>query len=345
MSAPAKDAPEEKKKGVSKFLTRVKTVLKRGDGSKRLSFSGKSAVAGPSAGKATVATPVVEEPAPVEAPVVGDGSTKVLRSQIDSERAKKLAERFKVSLEPLSAGPEKQVNRVEKPIRMRIHRSCHLCGTTYGSNKVCAKCEHVRCKSCPRYPVRKTGVKSKGKETDVPVAPGAIEADTYYGLKEEIILTRPNPKAGGQPLVFKKPHQRVRRTCHECATLFPNGTKICPGCQHVRCADCPRDPARKKKYPDGYPGDAPSSDTSKPVKYTCHKCNKVFPPVPHPDTPEGKAFRAGDPLPCVRCQHPLCGDCPRAPPQKVEPTPDPDVYKSVQSKLAALKISAPVVPA
>jgi hypothetical protein len=47
MSAPAKDAPEEKKKGVSKFLTRVKTVLKRGDGSKRLSFSGKSAVAGP----------------------------------------------------------------------------------------------------------------------------------------------------------------------------------------------------------------------------------------------------------------------------------------------------------
>jgi hypothetical protein len=47
MSAPARDAPEEKKKGVSKFLTRVKTVLKRGDGSKRLSFSGKPAVAGP----------------------------------------------------------------------------------------------------------------------------------------------------------------------------------------------------------------------------------------------------------------------------------------------------------
>ncbi len=103
--------------------------------------------------------------------------------------------------------------------------------------------------------------------------------------------------------------------------------------------------ARKKKYPDGYPGDAPSSDTSKPVKYACHKCSKVFPPVPHPDTPEGKAFRAGDPLPCVRCQHPLCGDCPRAPPQKVEPTPDPEVFKSVQSKLAALNISTSAVPA
>jgi hypothetical protein len=103
--------------------------------------------------------------------------------------------------------------------------------------------------------------------------------------------------------------------------------------------------ARKKKYPDGYPGDAPSSDTSKPVKYACHKCNKVFPPVPHPDTPEGKAFRAGDPVPCVRCQHPLCDDCPRAPPQKVEPTPDPEVLKSVQSKLAALNISTPTVQA
>jgi hypothetical protein len=49
MSTPANDGPAEKKeKGVNKLLTRMKTVLKRGDGSKRLSLSGRSkSVSGP----------------------------------------------------------------------------------------------------------------------------------------------------------------------------------------------------------------------------------------------------------------------------------------------------------
>jgi hypothetical protein len=50
MSTPAKDGPpeEKKEKGVNKLITRMKTVLKRSDGSKRLSFSGRSkSVSGP----------------------------------------------------------------------------------------------------------------------------------------------------------------------------------------------------------------------------------------------------------------------------------------------------------
>lgn len=101
--------------------------------------------------------------------------------------------------------------------------------------------------------------------------------------------------------------------------------------------------AKKKKYPDGYPGDAPSANTSIPIKYACHKCNKTFPPVPHPSTPEGVAFKQGQAPECTRCKHPLCSECPRAPPAKVEPSPDPEVLKSVQAKLAALNISTPVV--
>lgn len=337
MSAPAKSGPavpEEKKKGVGKLLSRMRTVLKRGDSSKRLSFSGKPS-GGPSTTKEKPAPVVEPAPEEAEAPKVdGPQPKRILRSQIDSERAQKLAERFKVSLEPLPAGPEKEAFRVEKPIRMRIHRTCHVCNTTFGGNKVCAQCQHVRCKTCPRYPLKKTG-KGKAKEAAVP---GAIEADTYFGLQEILPLTIPNPKSGGQPLVKKVPHQRVRRNCHECNALFKNGSKICPDCQHVRCVDCPRDPAKKKKYPDGYPGDAPSSDTSKPVKYSCTKCTKVFPPFPHPETPEGKAFAEGDPPLCVRCKHPWSVDSPRAPPQRVEPAPDPEVLKSVRAKLAALDI-------
>jgi hypothetical protein len=193
--------------------------------------------------KSAEPTPVVVEPKPAEEPTVADGPqpTKILRSTIDAERARKLAERFKVNLEPLATGPEVEAYRVEKPIRMRIHRSCHLCNTTFGSNKVCVKCEHVRCKSCPRFPPKKAEGKGKAKEV-TPAVPGAIEPDTYFGLREQMLLTRPNPKTGGQPLVRKKPMQRVRRNCHECSTMFAPGTKICSGCQHVRCADCPRDP-------------------------------------------------------------------------------------------------------
>lgn len=96
--------------------------------------------------------------------------------------------------------------------------------------------------------------------------------------------------------------------------------------------------AKKKKFPDGYPGDAYSDDITKPVKYACHKCGKVYPAVPHPDSEEGKAA-ANAPAPeCVRCKHPKCESCTRAPPAKVEPAPDPDVLKSVQAKLAALNL-------
>jgi len=99
--------------------------------------------------------------------------------------------------------------------------------------------------------------------------------------------------------------------------------------------------AKKKKYPDGYPGDAFSTNTSVPVKYSCSKCSKVFPAVPHPDSEEGKAHAASEPpQKCVRCGHERCPECPRAAPQKIEPAPDPDVLKSVQAKLAALNVSS-----
>lgn len=340
MSTPATGGPEVpgEKKGLSKLVTRMRSVLKRSDGSKRLSFSSR-----PSAGlTALKATAEAAQPE-VEPTKVPEGATKVLRSQIDTERAKKLAERFALTVEPFPARPEKESYRIEKPIRMRIHRTCHVCDTTFGSNKVCAKCEHVRCKQCPRYPVKKDKKpedKGKAKEGAAAVV-GGIEVDTYYGLREQIQLTKPNPKPGAQPLVRKKPMQRVRRTCHECQTLYAAGVKICSNCGHVRCTDCPRDPAKKKKYPDGYPGDAWSSDTSHPVKYSCHKCNKVFPAVPHPDSPEGIALAQSDtePLICVRCKHPRCSECPRAPPSRVEPAPDPDVLKSVEAKLAALNLT------
>jgi len=170
-----------------------------------------------------------------------------MRSQIDAYRARRLGERFKLPIEPsewTAARADTTIYRVEKPIRMRIHRTCHRCNTTFGSNKVCPSCEHRSCSQCTRYPAKKDKTVDKAKEEPPPeITPesGAIEVDDYHNLRQSVLLTRPS-RTGGQPLVRKNPMQRVRRTCHECSTLFPGGSKVCANCQHLRCADCPRDP-------------------------------------------------------------------------------------------------------
>jgi len=345
MSTPGSAVPEEKK-GISKYVSRMRSVLKRSDGSKRLSFSSKPSVvatASTTAGQSAPAnTPVETKPGPVEAPVQattttdGPQPTKVLRAQIDEERARKLSERFKVPIDTkewIVDRAEKEAYRIEKPVRMRIHRSCHECNTAFGGNKVCVTCQHSRCADCPRYPPKKDKSKAKEKKKETVVALSGIEADHYWNLREEIVLTRPS-KTGGQPLVRKKPMQRVRRTCHECQSLFPAGNKICGLCSHVRCVDCPRDPAKKKRYPDGYPGDQQAAN-SPIIKYDCHQCLKPFPAVPNPNTSEGASI---PPLDCTRCGHTRCSDCKRAPPRKIDPAPDPEVVRSLEAKLQALRL-------
>lgn len=72
-----------------------------------------------------------------------------------AERAQELFKKHGLDISavdwPLSNVP--QGERVQKDIRMRVHRSCHKCGTTYtGADKVCCSCGHKRCTKCPRNP-------------------------------------------------------------------------------------------------------------------------------------------------------------------------------------------------
>ncbi|KAG9228238.1 hypothetical protein BJ875DRAFT_254764 [Amylocarpus encephaloides] len=348
-TAPEPEVPNKKKGGL---LSRMKTVMKRIDGSKRLSFSSKAlaastSAAGPSTTKADL--PKAREPAPAVGKKVivtsaktieGPAPRKIVRSEIDADRARKLAERFKIQIEPqqwASKQMEKEVYRIEKPIRMRIHRQCHRCQAVFGGNKICPACEHVRCKSCPRYPPK--NVEAKGKKNEAPPVADYIEPDNYRSMREPVVLTRPNPRPGCQPLIRKKPMQRVRRTCCECSTLFTPNAKICLSCNHGRCADCPRDPAKKKKYPYGYPGDAPSKDTSVPVVFACHRCMKNFPPAPHPESDQKVPT-----LECARCGHERCDRCARPLARKVDPDlePDPEIMKRVEAKLVALNLNIPL---
>ena len=135
--------------------------------------------------------------------------------------------------------------RVEKPIRMRVHRKCHLCSTSFGLGKECPKCKHPRCKQCPRVPPKRTEAEKeesrkkraaiiKERAEKAPIIPD------WDPTPKTIVLKRP-AKAGGQDLYYRKPRQRIRRNCCQCKVLF-TGSKTCDGCQHVRCTDCPRDP-------------------------------------------------------------------------------------------------------
>ncbi|KAK4140630.1 uncharacterized protein C8A04DRAFT_39718 [Dichotomopilus funicola] len=326
MSSPAQAGPsaskdkEKEKKGFGKVFSRMKTVIKRAtDSSRRMSTGPKvGLVSIPPV--APVSQPVTTTPAPaaIEA-------TKVPRSQIFAERAKKLGELYGLEIQPSEwHKTEGHALRVEKPIRMRVHRKCHLCSASFGVGRECPQCRHLRCKLCPRLPPKRTEAEReesrkkraamiKERAENAPIIPD------WDPTPKKVVLKRP-AKTGGQDRYYRKPRQRIRRTCCECEKIFVGTTKTCESCQHIRCTDCPRDPPKKDKYPYGYPGDAPSARIG---HYQCASCTHIFsiPPINDP--------------PCAKCSH---DKCERLTPKKVEPEPDPNVLKSVQEKLDSLKL-------
>ena len=232
------------------------------------------------------------------------------RSALQQDRARALFAKYGLTLEShewiASPAQPANVQRVEKPIRMRVHRSCHRCGMTYGADKICAGCEHKRCKKCPRYPKKRTPAE-KGTET--------TEAAATKPKKKRVLTV--TSKTGNE-LVYQTTKQRVRRTCHKCDTMFiPPTSTICENCRHVRCTKCPREPAKPKKWPDGYPGDVDYDEEGdseieqelarvrrtwrKPrirVRWECEACNGLF--------NEGSAQ-------CPGCGHERCEKCKRTP--------------------------------
>lgn len=51
--------------------------------------------------------------------------------------------------------PPAKVRRVEKPISIRIHRTCHECGAKFAKTKLCVACGHRKCDECPRLPAKR----------------------------------------------------------------------------------------------------------------------------------------------------------------------------------------------
>jgi len=312
------------------MMKRFGSALRRGSHSKRISIA--SLGGNGESSKAAVAKPTAPSPTGVEPPSTSTVIRPTIRwSAVQQERARILFAKYGLTLEPEEWMSPRNLNveRVEKPIRMRVRRICHRCQTTFGPDKVCVNCQHLRCKKCPRHPPAKSK-DAKGKARAV-VPP-----------KENLAPLRPKPaippltlpsRRGGQDLVRKQITQRVRRNCHRCGTLFRGNVKECHNCEHVRCKKCPRDPPKLDKYPDGYPGDADPPPDPLPrvwkkqrlrVRYFCHRCSTQF-------VPGGRT--------CVSCGEAKGPDTIRDPPKRDRPPPDPDIVQRVQERLAQLPLS------
>ncbi|KAK8161894.1 hypothetical protein IWX90DRAFT_283682 [Phyllosticta citrichinensis] len=360
MSSSAKDqkpdALQDRRQSIGKYVKRLRTVLKKNP-SKDSSATPSAAPSDSKEHSSLPTSPPETKPAeskPVSSTV---GQTSYPRNAAQQERAHALFAKYGLTLEAhewiTTAISNENVQRVEKPIRMRVHRTCHRCQTTFGPDRVCQKCEHTRCKKCPRYPAKKEDkAKGKARAGEPQAAPPVVVAPTQQNVprigskpaKKGDYLTMKS-RTGGPDLERRPPKQRVRRTCHKCDSLFmPPTAASCPSCSHVRCTKCPRDPAKKKKWPDGYPGDAPASESEtdvdavkrpdrtwrKPrqrVRWTCENCQTLF-------MEKSKS--------CANCGHDRCLNCPRAPAKKHRKETDPAVLESVEEKLSRFNVNEPI---
>ncbi|CAG8909296.1 unnamed protein product [Penicillium egyptiacum] len=375
----SQDGREDKPEGFSKYLKRMKTVLRPRSMSKRQSITPGAApsatsppaaapvsaprpvsatVSAPAPVSATVSAPApvsatVSAPAPVSATVsapvsppepaqdFSPGPVMITNySATQQEKARVLFAKYGLTIDTSDwkTPPDLQLTRVTKPIRMRVHRTCHRCQTTFGKEKVCINCQHTRCTKCPRHPrAREDGEPStrKPKNPETYIQSHLYPRNTHLKLSttREVSIKMASP-TGGPDFVHRPVRQRVHRYCHFCASLFTPGSKECPSCSHVRCKICPRDPAKLDKYPDGYPGDAdppkprPERTWKKPrqrVHYVCHVCETWF---------------QGDAETCVNCGQAKCEKTIRIPPKKAKRETDPEVLKSIEDKLAAMAIES-----
>ena len=158
-------------------------------------------------------------------------------------KARLLFAKYGLTLEPGQWKPtfREDGERVEKQIRMRVHRHCHRCYTTFGTEKICSNCRHTRCKKCPRF-----SAKPSDEQQTKDIA-GGVALTSLQDLSEArakprtITLTMPS-RTSEIGLLRKVPRQRVRRTCHRCNATFMGKEMRCESCKHVRCPLCPREP-------------------------------------------------------------------------------------------------------
>ena len=251
------------------------------------------------------------------------------RTGISEDKAKALFERYGIKYQPRTtaaaadgdaAGQTNKVRRVERPVRIRIHWTCHQCQRQFGTASACVSCGHRRCGDCARSPPKRVkAIVDEAKEGQLAaankgqilaaVAPTTADKldvddaddDNPVDLSQLSMETRPN---SGIKLVMRSKPPSMRRICHECQTPFRSKSSAqCEQCSHQRCDACP---VRAAKMAGEQPPFEPTMVASvqrvyrKPrqrVRWQCDKCQTTI----------------VDGHRCGRCNHERCGECVRSP--------------------------------
>lgn len=122
--------------------------------------------------------------------------------------------------------------------------------------------------------------------------------DKYNLVLDPEDWQKPAPSQPYAERVERKARIRVRYSCHKCKNTFGRD-RSCLKCQHKRCADCVRYPARKPVDPavvhkTKQKPVVPAADLPVPKTGECHECKTEF--------------KIGDKT-CSTCKHQVCERC------------------------------------
>ncbi|MCJ1394896.1 hypothetical protein MMC18_007776 [Xylographa bjoerkii] len=176
----------DKQPGFSKFMRRASKVLR--SSSNRTSIAGGPELTAPPPAGAPSQSAVSRAPTaarpqqakrtpvqPTELAVPSIPTSAAAYNKQQEEKARALFAKYGMTLEPGEWTPvwKGDAGRVEKHVRLRVHRQCHRCQTTFGPEKICNNCSHTRCKKCPRFPT-KSAKDPESKDVAAGAAPMAV---------------------------------------------------------------------------------------------------------------------------------------------------------------------------
>ncbi|KAK5010110.1 hypothetical protein LTR28_011750 [Elasticomyces elasticus] len=274
------------------------------------------------------------EPPQVEGKLVADDySFLIPRTATQREKARALFAKYSLTLDtedwPADTVVE-QKDRVEKPIRIRLRRVCHRCGTSFGTEK-----------KCPRTPAKKVRETLKAAAQNLSsTAEPANEPtpQTSSGVVSDSRAIPPlEPDSGPQDIA--EPNLGLRSGPLTIQAHVPSGSELV----HRKTTQRIRPPPARSVSTDvAHCDGSPSEDERTPeqavevrrvyrrpkqrLRWSCEQCRSPF---------------VDSTWVCASCGHERCEQCLRDPPKKVRVAaePDPDVVRIVEERLANLNFA------
>jgi hypothetical protein len=252
---------------------------------------------------------VIDDFDDTEEPIIPvDASTG--RPGLSEERARLLFEHYGLKYPTLKRSqqePPNKIRRVERPVRIRLHWSCHLCNTAFGRDKACSSCGHGRCGECARAPAQRVlRILEKGRrekeaaEIKERAAIASPEDDVVLGpsstmLAQQVPIDLQTEKAiAPTALLSEDEESEVEREPLRFVYTIRSGALGGTGGLELYHM------TPQRPYGCSTPKPSVQRVYKQPrqrVRWTCDMCDSVF---------ISRDI-------CDNCQHEKCGDCIRSP--------------------------------